>query len=115
MSPTDLPITWLVNAPSSPPFSERARRACGYLLRQLQRGGAVEMPHSRPMPSVGKSCHELRIPDGSIDWRILYRIDADTILLIEIFQKKSRKTPKPVIELCQQRISLFDRLSAGEE
>ena len=115
MSPTDLPITWLENAPSSPPFSESARRTCGYLLRQLQRGVSLSLPHSRPMPSVGKSCHELRVSDGAIDWRILYRIDDDAILVVDVFQKKSRRTPKAVIERCRRRLREFDQLVAGEE
>lgn len=73
------------------------------------------MPHSRPMPSVGARCHELRLRDGAIDWRILYRIDDDTILVIEVFQKKTRKTPKRVIDLCQKRVAAFDRQIGGEE
>ena len=115
MSPTDLPITWLVSAPSTPPFSTAARRTCGFLLRQLQRGVSLEMPHSRPMPAVGVGCHELRLRDGAIDWRVLYRVDSDTILVIEIFQKKTQRTPKNVIKICQARLAAFDRLVGSEE
>ncbi|MGD0310815.1 MAG: hypothetical protein ABSC02_16195 [Acidobacteriota bacterium] len=32
-----------------------------YLLRKLQKGQSLEMPHSRPMPAIGERCHELRI------------------------------------------------------
>jgi hypothetical protein len=45
----------------TPPFSAEGRIEAGVALRRLQRGEAIEMPHSRPMQSVGKACHELRI------------------------------------------------------
>jgi phage-related protein len=47
----------------------------GVLLRRLQRGESLGMPHSRPMPSVGRRCHELRIVDEAVIWRVMYRID----------------------------------------
>ena len=40
--------------------------ATGLLLRRLQCGERVEMPHSRPMPAVGSRCHELRIQDADL-------------------------------------------------
>ena len=51
------------------------------LLRRLQSGELIEMPHSRPMPSVGKRVHELRVIDLNVTWRILYRLDDDVIRL----------------------------------
>jgi len=69
------------------------------------------MPHSRPMPSIGKRCHELRIDDADATWRIIYRIDPDAIVILEVFQKKTRQTPKKVIEVCQQRIRKYDFLN----
>jgi phage-related protein len=48
----------------------------GVLLRRLQRGDNIPLPHSRPMPRVGKACHELRIQDAGRTWRIVYHIDA---------------------------------------
>jgi hypothetical protein len=41
------------------------------MLRLLQRGDKIAMPHSRPMPPIGKRCHELRIPDDKVSWRIV--------------------------------------------
>jgi tetratricopeptide (TPR) repeat protein len=35
----------------SPPFSKEVRLEVGFLLRKLQKGQELEMPHSRPMPS----------------------------------------------------------------
>lgn len=92
----------------TPPMSREARIEAGYLIRKLQLGEMLSMPHSRPMPSIGKRCHELRIIDKNTIWRIIYRLDEDAIIILEVFSKKTRKTPKQVIENCQKRISLYD-------
>jgi len=76
----------------------------GYSLRALQRGDNLSMPLSRPMPSIGPRCHELRIVDERIDWRIVYRIDTDAIVIMEVFEKKTRSTPRQVIEICKRRL-----------
>lgn len=67
------------------------------------------MPHSRPMPSDAASCHELRIRDQAQNWRIIYRIDSDATIILEVFSKKSQATPKSIIVVCQQRLSKYDR------
>ena len=108
MSPKDKPLVWLNGEVKTPPFSEEARLGAGYLLRLLQRGESIGMPHSRPMPSVGHRCHELRITDRNVSWRIVYRIDSDAIVLLDVFSKKTGKTPKRVIELCKKRLKDFD-------
>ncbi|NJS15932.1 MAG: type II toxin-antitoxin system RelE/ParE family toxin, partial [Nostocaceae cyanobacterium CSU_2_110] len=65
------------------------------------------MPHSRPMPSIGRRCHELRIDDENVTWRIVYRIDSDAIVILEVFEKKTNQTPKQVIDSCKQRIKNY--------
>jgi phage-related protein len=72
----------------TPPFSKLARLQAGFLLRLLQRGVNVAMPHSRPMSSIGRRCHELRVPDEKVSWRVVYRIDVDAIVIVEVFSKK---------------------------
>lgn len=67
-------------------------------------------PHSRPMPDIGKRCHELRIVDEDKTWRIIYRTDEDAILILEVFNKTTQKTPKNVIANCQRRIREYDHL-----
>ena len=57
------PLVWLHGVVKTPPFSTKARLEAGFLLRKLQLGEALELPHSRPMPNIGKNCHELRISD----------------------------------------------------
>jgi len=60
------------------------------------------------MPSVGARCHELRINDAGATWRIMYRIDADAILILEVFRKKSRSTPRSVIDASKKRLRDYD-------
>lgn len=108
MGSKDKPLVWMHGEVRTPPFSRHARLHAGFLLRLLQRGEMLTMPHSRPMPSVGKRCHELRIPDDKISWRIIYRIDADAIVIAEVFSKKAGKTPKSVIKICRARLREYD-------
>jgi len=68
----------------------------------------LSMPWSRPMPSIGARCHELRIPDDNVTWRIIYRIDDDAILILDVFRKKTQQTPKTVIATCKRRIRAYD-------
>jgi len=96
---TDKPVVWLSGEVKTPPFSTNARISAGYWLRKLQKVEFVEMPHSRPMPSIGSNCHELRIKDTSETWRIIYRIDNDAIVIAEVFKKKTEQTPKQVIAI----------------
>ncbi|MCF8259833.1 MAG: type II toxin-antitoxin system RelE/ParE family toxin [Melioribacteraceae bacterium] len=92
----------------TPPFSSTARIEAGFLLRLLQIGEKLKMPHSRPMPSIGSNCHELRINDGRSTWRIIYRIDDDAIIILEVFNKKTQQTSKKVIEISKKRIKEYD-------
>ena len=82
-----------------------------YLLRELQSGQVVEPPKSKPMPSIGSRVHELRMKHSKNEFRIIYRIDADAIVILEAFQKKSQKTPKKVIDACKQRLKAYDELA----
>lgn len=101
-------VVWLRGEVKTPPFSRDARIEAGFLLRRLQQGDRLSMPQSRPMPDVGKRCHELRIVDENQTWRIIYRIDNDAILILEVFAKKTGQTPKTVIENCKRRIRQYD-------
>jgi phage-related protein len=108
MNAEDKPLVWLHGEVKTPPLSANARQEAGMLLRRLQRGERLAMPHSRPMPSLGVRCHELRIRDENRNWRVLYRIDDDAIVIVEVFAKNSRQTPTSVIETCQRRLMDYD-------
>ena len=62
------------------------------------------------MPSIGVRCHELRINDENKTWRIVYKIDEDVIIILDVFEKKSQTTPKKVIETCKRRLKLYDSI-----
>jgi phage-related protein len=108
MSPQDKPLVWMHGEIATPPFSENARIEAGYLLRQVQKGVKLSLPQSRPMPSIESRCHELRINDENLTWRIIYRIYTDAILILDVFEKKTNKTPKSIIDICKQRINRFE-------
>lgn len=102
------PLIWLHGEIKTPPLSSNARIEAGFLLRQLQKGEALTLPHSRPMPVICARCHELRINDENKTWRIVYRIDPDAIVILDVFEKKTPKTPQGVIDNCQRRLRLYD-------
>jgi phage-related protein len=108
MSPHDKPLVWLHGEVKTPPFSSAARLEAGVLLRMLQRGDRLGMPASRPMPSVGARCHELRVVDETVTWRIMYRLDEDAVVILEVFAKKTGQTPKHVIDTCKARLKRYD-------
>ncbi len=108
---TDKPLVWLSGEVKTPPFSANARIEAGTLLRRLQRGESLGTPHSRPMPAIGKRCHELRIPDEDGTWRIVYRTDSDAIVIGVVFSKKTQQTPKNIINACKRRFRQYDEVT----
>ena len=108
MSPRDKTLVWLHGEIKTPPFSQTARLKTGFLLRRLQQGDRLAMPNSRAMPSIGPRCHELRIADENASWRIIYRVDPDEIVIIEIFKKKTQETPQYAISVSRERLGRYD-------
>lgn len=100
-------LLWLNNEIKTPPLSSEARIETGGLLRRLQRGEGIALPHSRPMPRIGQGCHELRVPDANKTWRIIYHLDADALVILGIFAKTTTKTPDDVINLCKSRLRQY--------
>jgi phage-related protein len=66
------------------------------------------MPISRPMPAIGPRCHELRIVDEDVTWRIVYRIDSDAVVIAEVFAKRTAQTPQAVLATCRRRLREYD-------
>ncbi len=89
MGRMDKPLIWLRSEVKTPPFSQAARLEAGYLLRLLQKGESLGLPHSRPMPVIGTGRHELRITDESSTFRIIYRVDADAVVILDVCKKKT--------------------------
>lgn len=110
MKSRDKPLVWLQGEVKTPPFSPTARVEAGALLRRLQRGELLALPHSRPMPTIGKGVHELRVRDEKVNWRIVYCIDADAIVILEVFSKTTQRTPKTVIDICKTRLRFYQSI-----
>lgn len=67
------------------------------------------MPHSRSMRTIGPRCHELRVQDTKVTWRIVYYVADDAVVILEVFEKKSQKMPKTVIDTCRRRLQLYEK------
>ncbi len=104
------PLVWVKGEIKTPPFSKEARIEVGCLLRDLQDGQKLSLPHSRPMPSVGRRCHELRVTDKNSIWRLIYRIDPDAIIIADVFKKKTQQTPKQIIDDSKRRLKMYDQI-----
>jgi phage-related protein len=110
MPRADKPLVWLHGEIKTPPFSAAARIEAGVLLRQVQAGVRLSLPHMRPMPSLAPRCAELRIPDADAMLRILYRLDPDAVVILDVFSKKTPQTPQAVLETCRRRLRQYDAL-----
>jgi phage-related protein len=97
------PLLWLHGEVKTPPFSRMGRLEAGFLLRRLQRGEHLSLPASRPMREIGARCHELRVVDEDATWRILYHVSDDAVVILEVFSKKTRTTPKQVLDSAKAR------------
>jgi phage-related protein len=60
------------------------------------------------LPSLRPRCHELRVNDEDVTWRIIHRIDPDTVLVAAVFPKKTRRIPQRILETCRGRFALYD-------
>ena len=111
----DKPLVWLKSEVKTPPFSSQARLEAGLLLRRLQQGQGLSLPHSRPMPAVGRQCHELRIGDRDQIWRIVYHVAPDAIVILDVFSKKTQATPVQIVRVCEKRLAAYLRAIADKE
>ena len=58
---------------------------------------------------IGAQCHELRIPDQDVTWRIICRVDSDAVIVAEVFAKKTQAAPQQVIDVCKKRLREYDK------
>lgn len=104
------PLAWLHGEIKTPPFTDEGRKEAGDLLRLLQEGEKLGMPQAEPLPIIGPRCGALRVRDGEHNWRIVFRVDADAVLVAEVYPKKTRKVPQDVIERCRKRLRDYDEV-----
>ena len=52
------------------------------------------------MPGIGVRAHELRVTDieRKKEWRVIYYVGREAIVILEVFAKTTRATPRPVLE-----------------
>ena len=106
--PERKPLVWLQGEVKTPPFTFEGRQEAGMLLRLLQEGETLGMPHAEALPDVGPRCGALRVRDGGHNWRIMYRLDVDAVVVLDVYPKKKRKIPDEVIQRCKQRLNQYD-------
>jgi phage-related protein len=63
------------------------------------------------MPGIGARCHELRIADEGATWQIIYRLDDDAVVIVDVFSKRTRQTlGQPMVD-CWRRLRQYDELT----
>jgi phage-related protein/predicted XRE-type DNA-binding protein len=109
--PVSKPLVWLHGEIKTPPFTPEGRHEAGMLLRLLQAGERLGMPQAEPLPDVGPRCGALRVRDAGHNWRIVYRIDADVVLVLEVYSKTTRKIPGEVMSDASSGLNNMTRSS----
>lgn len=112
---TERYLVWLSGEVKTPPFTREGRQEAGMLLRSLQNGVQLSMPQSEPLPILGQRCGALRVRDAEHNWRIMYRIDSDAILILDVYSKKTRRIPDEVIDRCKKRLKYYDEVVRAAE
>lgn len=83
---------------------EEVRGDLADALARLDAGLLLSMPLSRPMPSIGRGVHELRLRDRSGAYRVVYAlIRRDAVHVLHAFKKSTRATPARNLELAMRR------------
>ena len=75
------------------------------LFEELVLGRSLSMPISRPLPSIAKGLHELRLSGRGGEFRVFYVIRiGDAIYAVHATQKKKQELDKRTRELLQTRL-----------
>ena len=59
------------------------------------------------MPAIGTQYYELRIPDSDKNWRIMFHIGPEEIVILEVFNKTTQATPAAVLNTCKARLKNY--------
>lgn len=75
------------------------------LFEDLMAGKMLSMPTSRPLPSIAKGLHELRLSGRSGEYRVFYCIKVGSaIYVLHATSKKTEKTDRRTIDLIKTRL-----------
>jgi phage-related protein len=84
---------------------EEVRGDLADALARLDAGLVLSMPLSRPMPTIGRGVHELRLRDRSGTYRIVYAlIKRDIVHVLHAFRKTTATTPDKNLDLARKRL-----------
>jgi phage-related protein len=103
------PLTFLGDSLERPKrFPRSVRRSMGYQLERVQWGQAPD--DGKPLRTIGPGVAEIRVRDTAGAFRVVYlarRMEA--VYVLHAFQKKTRKTPQPALELARLRLERLVR------
>lgn len=86
-------------------FPEEVRKKIGKAIFELQQGKKLEMPLSKPMPSVGSGVEEIRVSGRNGIYRVFYYTKGmDSVVILHSFMKKTQQTPSQDIEIGKNRL-----------
>ena len=75
------------------------------LFDELSQGKPLGMPISRPLPSIVRGLHELRLSGKAGEFRVFYFIKiGDAIYIIHAASKKKQAIDKRTIDLLKTRV-----------
>ena len=83
-------------------FPVDARRRTGYELFLVQSG--LEPSDWKPMSSVGAGVEEIRVRTGREHRVFCVAKFEEAVYVLHAFEKKTRKTPKPDLDLARSRL-----------
>ncbi|MBF0366607.1 MAG: type II toxin-antitoxin system RelE/ParE family toxin [Oligoflexia bacterium] len=76
-----------------------------YLLKLLEEGIKLTMPHVRYLGNYGPRLFELRVKDKQGQFRVIYFTKSgDAIYLLHAFRKKTQETPQKEIATAIKRL-----------
>lgn len=89
---------------------EEVRGDLADALARLDAGLLLSMPLSRPMPSIGRGVHELRLTDRSGAYRIIYAlVRRGAVHVLHAFKKTSQAMPTRNLDLARRRLKEVTR------
>lgn len=98
------PLAWLgASLDDLRAFPEDSRRAAGYQLGRVQQG--LLPTDWKPMATVGPGVMEIRV-HTRVEHRVFYVAKFDeAVYVLHAFEKRTRQTPTPEIELARKRLA----------
>ena len=101
---SEKPVSWLGSSLDDVrAFPEDARRAAGYQLGRVQQG--LLSTDWKPMTTVGPGVIEIRV-HTRVEHRIFYVAKfEEAVYVLHAFEKRTRQTPQPEIELARKRLA----------